>query len=232
MTRMIGPAFWTILLLALATASAPASAAACTVVPMEIVVTTSHETVRDDNISLAELDRMSQEPSHRHAELDRQFKELGYYRGGAQGLTKFSLSGKGHVELGGQREGDRVCISISRIIVELEATSTIRVAKEYSPGSCEHEVTLEHERRHAELNAHFVANLADPYQLELRRALQTSSASGPARASRRLQMKLSRAAAKTIDRTLHRMTDDLLRQQEAIDTAAEYISLTRACRNW
>jgi hypothetical protein len=232
---MTGPAFWTILLLAVPAFSAvpaPASAAPCTAIPTEIVVRTSHETVRDDTVPRSELDRIGRRLGQRHAGLERRLEERGYRLEGTPGLTEFTLRSDGRFEFQIRREGDRVCVSTSRITVELGAVSTIHIASEYPPESCEHDATLEHERQHADLNERFVRSLADPFRLDLRRALRTSSVSGRVQESERLQQRLADAAADAIEKATEQAMDGLGRRQETIDTEAEYIRLSRTCRNW
>lgn len=215
-----------------ALAAFPAAAASCTALPTEIHVKTSHETVRDDGLALDELERMGRRIGQRHAGLERKLEDRGYRLEGTPGLTEFRLRSDGRFEFEIRRQADRICVSTLRITVDLEATSTIRVASEYPPGSCEHETALEHEHQHAELNARFMKSLAAPFRLDLRRSLDATSVSGPQEDADRLQEKLADAAGAAIGKATGKAMDDLGRRQETIDTEAEYIRLSRTCRNW
>lgn len=217
---------------AIAASPAPSPEASCSAIPTEIVVRTSHDLVRDDTLDREALDRMGRRFGQNHAGLERRLKERGYHVEGTPGLTEFTLRSDGQFEFGILLEGDRACVSTQRIVVELKAVSTIHIASQYPEGSCEHEATLEHEKQHAELNARFMSSLADPFRLDMRRAFRTTSVRGPAEDAERLQKKLSDAATSAIGKATERAMEELGRRQATIDTEAEYIRLSRTCRNW
>lgn len=108
--------------------------------------------------------------------------------------------------------------------LSLDVTRSIRIASEYSPGTCRHAVALAHEQEHAAIDDALLAEadrrIGDP----VRALLDTPGvlAAGP-------PQPLAQALRDAIGPAMAGFERERARRQLAIDTPAEYARLSRAC---
>lgn len=109
--------------------------------------------------------------------------------------------------------------------------TTVYIAKQYPPGSCEYRAIYQHEAEHVRiLNSHqsrfkpiFRANL-----LHIMNTIRPVSSRDPQRGKQKMSQQLQRRMKKKF-RSLEK---SLKRAHAAIDTARNYAKIQSKCRNW
>ena len=198
-------------------APAPAVALTCNAAPPAVTLT--------KNIPQPKLDNSLTQP-----QLQAMPTNSGH-RGRALGLYRSDLVSEFQSRLVIDREGNEACVRLQS--VELRVSMPMRiiyVVRERRPGTCEHNVVLEHERKHQAVDDAVIAEHIPRLQRLMQAAAQRVSAQrikpgGEKAAQQRLDNEL-KAALNQASKTLEQ---ERSARQQAIDTPQEYARVGAAC---
>lgn len=163
------------------------------------------------------------------------FERIGHARAGAVdfellGLTvhEYDLAGVESPPAEIHDAGGTTCAGLAAAELPMRMTATVYVAREFVPGTCMHQVVLDHENRHQETARRlFTAFAADATRylaadLEERPFVQISTP-GVAEAAAKARVMAA------IDAAYPAFVESYEREQREIDTTSEYARIANAC---
>lgn len=146
--------------------------------------------------------------------------------GPALGLTQSRLGTKISYAMRAIPEGDKYCVALDRIDVEITLSMTVYLAAELKAESCIYQEAAKHEQKHVDLERKLLPVARARVEAALAGvAKRTATGSSIAAAGDRLQQ---RAKAAT-DRVLSAFAAEKKRQQLKFDTIEEYQKLSQSC---
>ena len=153
------------------------------------------------------------------------------HRGRALGLYRSDLVTEFQSRLVIDRQGNEACVRLQS--VELRVSMPMRiiyVVRERRPGTCEHNVVLEHERKHQAVDDAVIAEHIPRLQRLMQAAAQRVSAQrtrpgGEKAAQQHLDSELKAA----LDQASKTLEQERSARQQAVDTPQEYARVGAAC---
>ena len=149
------------------------------------------------------------------------------------GMYVTRLVGGPTINLASTRVEDRICIAVARVHIRFEMRERmIYVARELAPGSCEHRITLAHERQHEEIDEDAIRRRLPVNVQDMRYDFSNLATSAPVREQEANQVArdYQQRAQAIVDGMLERLFADRQHAQAAIDTPQEYQRLGNLCR--
>jgi hypothetical protein len=153
------------------------------------------------------------------------------HRGRALGLYRSDVVNEFQSRLVIDREGNEACVRVESVELRVSMpTRIIYVVRERRPGTCEHNVVLEHERKHQAVDDAVIAEHVPRLQRLMQAAAQRVSAQrikpgGEKAAQQRLDNELKAA----LNQASKAMEQERAARQQAIDTPQEYARVGAAC---
>lgn len=125
------------------------------------------------------------------------------------------------------------CASLAEVEATwLQTPTTVDVASQYRPGSCEYSAVLEHENEHVRLNRRAYDLYAPRIEARLRELAASikpvSTTEPPQRVAERIGAQLTAGIKPLTDAA----TQEMHRSNAAIDTPESYRALAGRCRGW
>ncbi len=198
-------------------APAPAVALACNAGQPTITLTKNIPPPKLDNsLTQPQLQAMPTKSGHRG-------RALGLYRG--------DLVSEFQSRLVIDHQGDEACVRLQSVELRVSMPQRIiYVVRERRPGSCEHNVVLEHERKHQAVDDAVIAEHIPRLQRLMQAAAQRVSAQrikpgGEKAAQQRLDKELKAA----LNQASKSLEQERAARQQAVDSPQEYARVGAAC---
>jgi len=123
------------------------------------------------------------------------------------------------------------CVSIEQITVTLDYQPDVYIASEYKPGSCQYNVTMQHEVQHVNLELITLNEFIPRIQAHVRQTVQSLPPLPPTQAQDvpRVRDWISAQVNTAVQQSLAQMIQVRDSRQGGIDTPQEYARLAAAC---
>ncbi len=150
------------------------------------------------------------------------------------GITRSGINVNYIVDFDGRIFGDQACVWISTVEIVVRSRPEVLIAREYPPGTCEHDAVMEHEMKHVRVDH----NLAARYAERFRRAAQDAVGGLGVRYvsdigdMQRVQKTLENRIGAAIDAVSAEYQRDRNRFQNAVDRPSEYRRVHALCDGW
>lgn len=120
------------------------------------------------------------------------------------------------------------CLYYDKIKVTLELNPVIYVVRELKPGSCPHRAVLVHEKKHVKVDRSIANKYAREIGLALQRAVDSVGVIGPFHLAEMeaRQAQLGEHIRTVVGGIKHRMVEEQLAAQQAVDSLEEYESIS------
>lgn len=150
------------------------------------------------------------------------------------GITRSGVNVEFLVDYDGQVSGQQACLWVTEVRITVRSQPMVMIAREYPPGTCEHEAVMEHEMKHVRVDHNLVARYEERYR---RAARQEANRLGVRYVSdlSRLQA-VQKALEDRMRGAIEGVSEDLMRVrnrfQNAVDRQSEYRRVRNKCSNW
>lgn len=125
----------------------------------------------------------------------------------------------------------QTCLWYSAITVNINITPTIYIASNYPKGSCMFNAVMEHEQKHVTVDRRLVNTYAQSIRSALQAEIEKQSIYGPVpnASVEQTQNEMGAKIKKIVDDKMAELTKKRLRQQQLVDSLAEYNRVNTLC---
>lgn len=148
------------------------------------------------------------------------------------GLTHGKINTTYSIQISGKpMPGGTYCVSVEQITVTLDYQPDVYIASEYRPGSCQYNVTLQHEVQHVNLELITLNEFIPRIQAHIRQTVQSLPPLQPMteRDIPRARDWIGAQVNNAVQQSLAQMMQVRDSRQGGIDTPQEYARLAQAC---
>lgn len=148
------------------------------------------------------------------------------------GLTQGKLTISRNMEFALQRlPGGNACLTVTRVQITVDYTPDVFIAREYRPGTCRYNVTMEHEVQHVNIDIYTLNEFIPRIKYNVQQIVNGMPPQGPIaeRDIDRVKQRMADTAAQGAHTAIGAMDQARHARHQRIDTREEYIRLSRAC---
>lgn len=147
------------------------------------------------------------------------------------GLTQGMIQVEQSMQTGGLRYGRQSCVWATKVDVILHLKPTVYVARNFPPGTCQHNAILVHEQKHIKVDQDLALLYKPVFEDTLQRAINAYRVVGPIPVGQedKVQSDMAAYLKQTIANVTYAFEKDRNVRQQAVDTRQEYDSVAAKC---
>ncbi len=152
----------------------------------------------------------------------------GLMRGGIRTAYRTQFGGMAY----GPHGRGQSCVWVDTISVDITLSPTIFIARDYPQGTCMFNAIREHELKHLAVDQRLMDRYVRDVQTALATEMQRQSITGPFPSSQEsvMQKQMQARVVAVMDTTMARLNADRRRQQQDVDSLAEYQRVNAMCK--